>query len=350
MNVKDLYRISIEIIKEYQHASGGYIACPAFPIYNYSWFRDSSYIAFSMDIAGEYESSARFHAWAVENINKRESQINTMAGGNLDNFEEVLHTRYTLDGEAGAEEWENFQLDGFGSWLWSFQQHLALSGKPISDDMKRAVRLVSSYLLTLWNMPCYDCWEENKDEKHVYTIACIYGGLRSAEKLIGADYSEECRKIKDWIMSEGVVSGSLCKYQGTDVIDSSLLGVYFPNRVLDITDPVMNRTVERIQSELYKGGGLHRYKQDTYYGGGIWILLTAWLGIWYFDKGDRGKAGEILSWICSKADEKGQLAEQYIDSLNDVSYLSIWNKKWGRSAKPLLWSHAMYIILYKRLY
>jgi GH15 family glucan-1,4-alpha-glucosidase len=112
----------------------------------------------------------------------------------------------------------------------------------------------------------------------------------------------------------------------------------------------MRRTVERIQRELYKEGGVHRYTGDTYYGGGIWILLTAWLGIWLVDDGKRPEAEKILDWISSKADRDGQLAEQYTESLNDPSFLSYWNDKWGASAKPLLWSHAMYIILYKKLY
>jgi GH15 family glucan-1,4-alpha-glucosidase len=345
-----LYQTSVKIIKENQHSSGGFVACPTFPTYNYSWFRDGAYIAYAMDIASEHKSSSSFHTWAIDNILKRETEINKVLNGNLDQYDKVLHTRYTLDGDDGEEEWENFQLDGFGSWLWSFQQHLEITGKPVTDEMKRAVRLISNYLIILWTFPCYDCWEEFRDEKHIYTIASIYGGLQSAEKITGDNFSEVCRNIKNWIITEGVISGVLCKYQGSGEIDASLLGVYFPNNVLNISDPVINRTIERIQSELYKTGGLHRYKLDTYYGGGIWILLTAWLGIWYLDNGERTKAVDVLTWICSKADLNGQLAEQYSDSLNDESYLPFWNNKWGKSADPLLWSHAMYIILYKQIY
>lgn len=350
MNHEDLYQKSIDIIIKNQNLTGAYVACPTFPTYNYSWFRDGSYIAYAMDLVGEYDSSAQFHSWAVDNINKRETQIRLLIKGNLNNYEEVLHTRYHLDGDAGIGYWENFQLDGFGVWLWSLYEHIHLSGRKLTKEMEKAIELVSGYLSMLWQEPCYDCWEENRNEKHIYTISCIYGGLKASDLLSGSNsFSGIVRKIKNLILKEGVINGSLCKYLGNGAIDSSLLGVHFPNNVLTTRDPIMRKTVKRIQSELYKAGGIHRYRADTYYGGGIWILLTAWLGIWLVGDGKPKEAKEILDWILSKADTEGQLAEQYDDSLNDTSYLPVWNGKWGASAKPLLWSHAMYIILYRKL-
>lgn len=351
MNRNELYRISIDIITMNQHSSGGYVACPTYPVYNYSWFRDSAYITYAMTLSEEYDSAERFHTWAAESINKREPQILSLINGNMDNYEAILHTRYTLNGDAGSEEWENFQLDGFGVWIWSLHEYIQLSGRELTEPMKKAVKLVSGYLSVLWEHPCYDCWEENRNEKHIYTMSSIYRGLQSSDKLLGSSsYPEISIQIKNWILTHGVINGSLCKYQGTDAVDSSLLGVYFPNNVLSISNPIMKRTVERIQKELYKEGGVHRYTEDTYYGGGLWILLTAWLGIWLVDDGKQSEAEKILDWICSKADIDGQLSEQHSDSLNDSSFLSYWNEKWGESAKPLLWSHAMYIILYKKLY
>jgi len=349
MNKEQLYERSLEVIKAGQHKSGGYVACPNFPTYNYCWFRDSSYIAYAMDISGEFESSNAFHTWAVENILKRESEINNFLSGKNDNYQEILHTRYTLTGEEGSEQWENFQLDSFGIWLWSLSEHLEISGKSCTDEMTRAVILVSSYLAALWQKPCYDCWEENKDKHHVYTMATIYNGLQSAEKLIERDYSDLCSDIKKRIETEGSMDNHLSKYEGADTVDASLLGVYFPGKVFDIHEPLMKNTIKKIQTDLLRSGGLHRYKLDTYYGGGIWPLLTAWLGICLVDGGDVERGEDILNWIISKADDSGNLAEQYTDSLNDDTYFPKWIEKWGQSAVPLLWTHAMYIILYYKL-
>ena len=73
--MEDLCRHSIEVILGNQSKTGAYIACPTFPTYQYSWFRDGAYIAFAMALFGEHESSARFHEWAAEVVNKRESVV-----------------------------------------------------------------------------------------------------------------------------------------------------------------------------------------------------------------------------------------------------------------------------------
>lgn len=349
MTREQLYEKSIEVIKEGQHRSGGYVACPTFPTYNYSWFRDGSYIAYAMDLAGEHRSAGAFHRWAVENILKREEEITSFLDGNRKNYTELLHTRYTLEGEEGSEEWENFQLDSFGIWIWSMKEHLDQSGTGLKDEMKKAVSLVASYLSSLWQKNCYDSWEENSDRIHIYTLSTIYGGLMSAEKILGIDLSKAYASVKERILTKGCKNGHLVKYEGIDAVDSNLIGANFPCRVLSADDPLMIGTIEKIEKDLYRSGGLHRYDTDTYYGGGIWILLTAWLGIYYLNKGEKAKSEIILDWIVAKADADGHLAEQLTDSLNDRSYLPFWVDKWGESANPLLWSHAMYIILYEKL-
>lgn len=349
MTKEELYKRSIEVIKNGQHLSGGYVASPAYPTYNYCWFRDSAYIAYSMDIVCEHGSSALFHQWAVKNIVARENELNEFFQGENNNYSEILHTRYTLTGENGTDDWENFQLDSYGVWLWSLSEHLSLSGNNLTTQMSKAIELVSKYLIKLWDKACYDCWEEHCDKRHIYTMATIYGGLQASDKLTGVSYSKICGQIKDRILSKGTYNGYLTKFEGTVAVDSSLLGVCFPTNLLDFNHPIMSKTIDKIKNDLFRENGLHRYKLDTYYGGGIWILLTAWFGITLASGNKMSEATDILNWIVSKADDQGHLAEQHIDSLNDETYLPFWNNKWGESAKPLLWSHAMYIILFKKL-
>src|SRR5512136_723634 len=144
----DLYQRSIEIILANQHASGAYVASPNFPTYHYCWFRDGSLVAYAMDLAGQHESAARFHAWAARAVNRRAEVIRrgvakAAASEHLDDLRrmlsdpteilsesDILHTRLTLEGEDGAEVgWGNFQMDGFGTWLWALEQHRRLSGQ-----------------------------------------------------------------------------------------------------------------------------------------------------------------------------------------------------------------------------
>ena len=65
--------------------------------------------------------------------------------------------------------------------------------------------------------------------------------------------------------------------------------------------------------------GLHRYADDSYYGGGAWILLTAWLGSYYIDlatkrpdlaAGLQQKIHAYQSWIESSAGNNLNLPEQ----------------------------------------
>ena len=346
----DLLQQSIDIILSNQDPSGAFIACPNFPIYHYSWFRDGAFIAYAMDIAGRHESAARFHQWAAGAINRRSDVVRKAVelagkGGPL-GPDALLHTRYTLDGEEVAgEAWPNFQLDGFGTWLWSLAQHLQRSKTALSEDWKRAAGLTAQYLSTLWQRPCYDCWEEFPDKVHTHTLAAIYGGLNAHTTLTGADHGEDLQAISNYIKSSLVVDDYFVKFLGDTRVDASLLGISTPYRAVSPADPIMRETVARIERTLRKGEGVHRYIDDTYYGGGEWVLLAGWLGWYYAETDQLDKACSLLNWMELQADERGFLPEQTPTNLNDSDQYGPWVKRWGPVATPLLWSHAMYILL-----
>jgi len=176
--------------------------------------------------------------------------------------------------------------------------------------------------------------------------------------------------IRDYIEAHFVYDGHFVKFEGQPAVDASLLGLAVPYGVVAPNDPRLCATVAEIERSLCNGGtsgahtsGVRRYAADTYYGGGEWILLAAWLG-WYYavangepeasgpaPKGCFAKArptqkiSEILAWIEAQADAEGNLPEQVPDNLNDPAYYPLWVARWGPIANPLLWSHAKYIIL-----
>jgi len=78
-------------------------------------------------------------------------------------------------------------------------------------------------------------------------------------------------------------------------------------------------------------------------------LVAAWRGL---------KEGPMLDEVCErirdlarsgKARPDASLgiieSQQVADRLNDVAGLSEWIARWGPSAHPLLWSHAMHLVL-----
>lgn len=349
----DLYRRSIEVIPTHQSSNGGYLASPTFPDYRYCWFRDGAYTAYAMDLVGEHDSARRFHDWCAWIINRRRAVVKRATekahrGEALDE-KDYLHTRYTLDGREGEDTaWPNFQLDGLGTWLWSLTEHARLAGlETLPPDWQEAASLAARYLAALWLHPCYDCWEEFGDQLHPYTLAAIYGGLRALTSLsLDGEWGAVPAAIRAYVLEQGVHEGRLVKSVGNPSVDASLTGVATPYRLLEPDDALMRATVARIEADLRpEGGGVHRYVADTYYGGGEWVLLTAWLGWYYAEMRESEKAEEMLAWIEAQADEQGNLPEQVPRTLIAPRYLEIWRQQRGEIANPLLWSHAKYIIL-----
>jgi GH15 family glucan-1,4-alpha-glucosidase len=346
----ELFKGSIDIILQNQTPSGAYLASPNFPTYHYCWFRDGAFIAYAMNLAGQHDSAARFHQWAAMAINSRADVVGRAVAkakhGEPLTGADYLHTRYLPDGqEAGGEEWPNFQLDGFGTWLWALREHERLRHTPLPRQWLEAANLVAGYLAALWPRPCYDCWEEFPDRVHAYTLAAIYGGLRAHEHWDETAHRATPAAIVGYLRDHAATDQHFVKFVGSTEVDASLLGLAVPYRVVTPDDPLMQATIRRIESTLRQSGGLHRYAADTYYGGGEWILLTAWLGWYYTLVGEHEKAESARRWIEAHSDAHGWLPEQIPDTLNDPNFYGPWRERWGEIASPLLWSHAMYIIL-----
>ncbi len=250
----DLLQRSVEIILGNQAYSGAYLACPTFPTYRYCWFRDGAFTAYAMDLVGEFESAARFHSWAAETVLQKadrvERAVSTARRGSPLGKGDILHTRYAIDGAEAAEDWPNFQLDGFGTWLWALEKHCRLSGTPPGEQWLAASQIISQYLAALWHFPCADCWEEFPDRLHPYTLAAILAGLRAASALAGVDLSATQSSIAAFLHSRAVQEGYFVKSIGSRGVDASLIALATPYRVVDPNDARMRRTVERVESTL----------------------------------------------------------------------------------------------------
>jgi GH15 family glucan-1,4-alpha-glucosidase len=362
----DLFQQSIDIVLNNQHESGAYIASPAFPTYAYSWFRDGSFIAYAMDRVGQFDSSRRFHLWCAKVIERQADKIDTLVDrkerGDDINPSECLTARYSLEGYPTRDEWTDFQLDGYGTWLWALNEHHRRSGDDsLLADITPAIESILQYLITFWHVPCYDCWEEHLDAIHPYTLAAIHAGLEAAEKLNLAGtqrlrISETTEVIRTYLKEETIhpdgyyrkllfPHGTRGDSELANLVDS-LIGLAVPYRIQPVGQENIRATMRKIEDDLYyPNGGVYRYLKDTYYGGGEWVLLAAWLGWYWCQTGQYEKAAQVKSFIQKQADGNGNLPEQVADHLLAPSYHPEWINRWGESANPLLWSQAMYIIL-----
>ncbi|WP_018681288.1 glycoside hydrolase family 15 protein [Actinokineospora enzanensis] len=332
---------SIEVILAGQHDSGAYVACPTFPTYRYAWLRDGAWCAYALGLYDKWDSAGRFHRFAARCV---------LDHAELFGASRVVEppTRYTLDGrieDPGDEPWPNFQLDGYGTWLWALAEH-ARTGHPPTGTELDAARLVARYLRENGAASCYDCWEEYGDRRHTATLGSVIAGLTGAAELLSDEDSAIAAAGLRELLGEHVRDGSFVKHDATDGVDASLLWLSTPLRVVPADEPVMVRTAQRIADELTgPTGGVFRYRGDTYYGGGEWVLSTAWLGWYHAETGDMETARARLRWVEEAFTEADELPEQTVDYPQDTEMVVPWVAKWGPVATPLLWSHAMHLVL-----
>ncbi len=349
--MQDLRAASIRVILENQNSLGAYMASPNFRDYRFCWLRDGSFIAHAMLLAGKSDSAARFLRWVdlviLRHRRKVEKLLRMQGDGEKSGPGGYLHARYTMDGHEEGSGWPAFQTDGYGAWLWCLGEYTRRSGDTtLMRDCAESVEVTLEYLRLTWRRPCFDCWEENGGRIHPSTLACIFGGIRAVNAWLGRPELEaRAVEIRQFVMSNLTADARLPKYIGSQSVDASLLWIATPFGMLAPEDPVMRATVREIEERLVEKGGVKRYPEDTYFGGGQWLLLSCWLG-WHLARSGRvDRARELASWVEARADAHGHLAEQDLSATNDPSYIERWVRRSGEVAKPLLWSHAMYLVL-----
>ena len=343
---------SVEVLKQGQSPSGAFVASPSFPTYGYAWLRDGAFCAHALDVVGEHSAAAAFHGWVARSIEEHrpliESAVSRIADGDTPAPEEMPPARYTLDGGReradGDEPWPNFQVDGYGMWLWALEGHL--NGTRLDGDLARTIRMVARYLDASWRLKCFSCWEEYDDGEHASTLAAVVAGLESAGRLLADDsVRATAGPVREHLLASFLVDGRFRRGPADDRVDGSLVWLAVPFGVLPPGDPRVEATIEAIHDDLCgPGGGVYRYLGDTYYGGGQWLLLTSSLAWHHAVSGDPSAARELNDWVRSCALPNGDLPEQVTSYAQRAAMVDPWVRRWGPVATPLLWSHAMYLI------
>ena len=337
----------VRLLLEHQAPGGAYVASPSFSQYPFCWLRDGAFIAHALERAGERASAARFHAWVARAVKSRESDVRELiargAAGDTIDHERMLPTRFTLDGSSEVDGgWPDFQLDGYGQWLWSLGEHSR--GGALAEDVRGAAALVADYLEAFWDEPCYDAWEEGRTQHHTSTLASVAAGLRAAGVFLDPRYAVSSEAVWRFVRERCMSDGHFVKAVRNPAVDASLVWLATPLGLVDDADIAFARTLARVEEELLTRDGLLRYRADTFYGGGAWVLLTAGLAWHHARAGRVERARELLGLAERHRTADGNLPEQVPTEGTDAWFLDYWTRRWGPTASPLLWSHAMVVL------
>jgi len=350
-DLRELVKTSSQLILRHQAATGAFPASPDYAVYKFCWLRDGSFTADGLSRHGHRDAAEAFHRWCARLLRDRAAQVTEIAAytasGRAVPGELLLPARFTLDGKESHEPWWEFQLDGYGTWIWALRAHLNRNSQDAAA-YRDAIATVVRYLTCLWEQPCYDWWEENTEHRHVSTLASIEAGLSAALSLgtlddeLAATASVALARLRATVLARGQNHGHLVKWLDGSAVDGSLLAALAPFATTNGT--VQELTLAAVERDLVASFGVYRYLEDTFYGGGRWPVLSGFLGLAYTRAGRMPDATAVLSWIASTANDDGELPEQ-VGPLLHPDREAEWIDRWGTVATPLLWSHGMYLML-----
>jgi len=314
---------------------GGIIAAPTLePDYRYVWSRDGTYVAYALDRCGYNQDARAFYQWCKE--------VQQPDGG--------WAQRYHIEKSPGPSWGE--QEDQCATILWGIGQHYNITrNEEFLADMWPTVKKGAEHLLgnrdpeTGLVGPSFDLWEE-KQALHTYTNAAATAALRESAKIastIGYEvlsnaWSNESKNLQTailkhlWDEQTGRFLKSVKPHDSS--IDTAILGLTYPFRVLEPDDPRILSTSRQIENAFtYASEGIGRYPGDTYHGGNPWFITTLWMALYRCQQGNYEKAKTLIEWCVKHVDELHLFAEQvHKDNGEPIS------------ASPLAWSHAMFIL------
>jgi oligosaccharide amylase len=339
---QEVYRRSIFVLKDCASANGAVIASPdprtlksGGDTYNYTWWRDGSYIAKAMDEVGLYETAHRFLKFA-EKCQESEGYF--------------LH-RHFPDGTVGST-WHQppfIQIDQTATVVSAVWHHFKRHGD-LDEllDLWPLVKRAANFLETFVDerglpLPSYDLWEEKK-AVNAYSVAAVIHGLERAERI-----SEQLGKSRGrWRKASQTMRHAMLEHmwnekKGTfykaidpvdDTVDASTL-LTIKLGVLEPGDARADRLLQAVERRLWTKdvGGVARYEGDSYYGPeNPWIICTLWLAEAHLAMGRPQRTHELLEWAAQTASPTGLLAEQLDAKTGEHT-----------SVTPLVWSHSTFL-------
>ena len=313
----EIHDESIEILKNLQSYNGSFPVYPHFSVFNYSNLSEGALCAYALDIWGEKNAARDFYLWAAK---------------------KYITKSDTFDFN------EDYQLDGYGTFLWGLGKNLSEDDKDILITFGETVYIIQKFLFKSWNEAAKQYAIDNKISIHPAVLACIYGGLLEINKFYPHQETPSIlENIKAVLKYDYTLNGHFIKTPKQNLIDMKLLFLLYPFNVFSLKDPIMKATYQEIKNNfnlMEKFTGEHQSE---------WFILSALLALCALQEFDYKFAEQIFNWMQEQANRGGYLQDLVIKQLIYPSVFYETVDRWGQSEKPFLIHHAFYLILEKEL-
>ena len=233
------------------------------------------------------------------------------------------------------------------------------------DVAKRLLPEMIAYMCKVYPTPCSNAWELENQRFHSYSLASVFMGLGSAAALLKrfeikencAFYIKRCSEernniekiLNEVFVRDGILFRSaetLSSPEPIREVDGSEIFIF---TLFDtpLKEEIKKNTIKKMEYELFGSDILPiRFKGDTYFDGGRWLLLGLEFAYYYLHNGDGLKAEKILDYIDKKYLKDGhELPEQEL--VNPASPNGDPDKMLERNGgdviKDLAWSEAEYL-------
>ena len=298
--------------------------------YGFVWGRDLAFIVLAFLAAGRSDLAARALRWLPR----------------AQEPEGLWLQRHWTDGSL-APSWCRHQLDETGAILFAYETAWReLQDRTLDADLWPSALRAAEFLVGTIEgdgipTATADLWEE-REGRHAFTAAAIYGGLRAAAAMarrhepgLTDRYESAAETVREAIERElwSEFHGRYLRSIGDPTLDVSLLGLAWPFAAVDPGGERMRATVAALQDKLAcPKGSVLRYEGDTYAGGHRWVLAALWLGLWHRQVGDVSGLERALEYALGAQTALGLLPEQVTEN-GDPAWVV-----------PLAWSHAMLLL------
>jgi len=318
--------------------SGGVVAAPTTSLpeaiggernwdYRYVWVRDASRSIVALFDLGYFDEARAYLFWVTDAASLTQPRVHTMYDlrgehripeRTISWLRGYRDSRPVRKGNAAVDQ---LQLDNWG-YLVDAAFVYAARGGSLDEDTWRSVRSFVEFVRRNWQRPDHGIWEVRSQPQHfvhskVMSWMALDRGIRLVREFSYPGpveaWERERDAVKQAVLSRGTdpEQGTLIRAFGQPVMDAALLEVPLVG-FLPGSDPLVQRTIDRVRRELSAGDLLYRYRTDDGLLGneGTFLPCSFWLVHALAIGGRREEACALLDRLAARANQLGLLPEE----------------------------------------